>query len=82
MLKTNFLSDPFDFSSSKTGITGSAQYAIHRKCFGDLNLWCEGGFLKVEDPPPPPPTVHPPPRCCTGEPPWLATDEANRSLVV
>ena len=86
---TDFSSDAFDFSSSKTGWTGSAQRALSAlrafqlcfssNCFGDLYLWCEGRFLKVEDTPsvdPPycptrPPTrCFPPPQCCPPISPW------------
>ena len=28
-----------------------SMYAIHRKCFGDLYLWCQGRFLVVDPPP-------------------------------
>ena len=74
---TNFSSDAFDFSSSKTGLTGSAQRALcalrafqvcfSSNCLGDLYLylWCEGRFLEVDTPPPfvdpPPPLLVPPP---------------------
>ena len=71
---TNFSSDDFDFSSPKTGQTGSAQQALSAlrafqlcfssNCFGDLYLWCEGRFLEIEDTPPPlftPPLLTPPP---------------------
>ena len=66
-----FFVDAFDFSSSKTGETGSAQRAISAlrafqlylssNCSGDLYLCCEGRFLEVYDTP----TVNPPsPRRC------------------
>ena len=66
---TDFAFDTFDFSYSKTGKTGSAQWALSvlrafQLCFRDLYLWCEGRFLEVEDTPtvdPPPPTTAPSP---------------------
>ena len=66
---TDFSSDAFDFSSTKTGYIGSVQRALSAlgafqlcfssDCFRDLYLWCEGRFLEVKDtpavdPPPPP----------------------------
>ena len=73
---TDFSSDAFDFSSSKTGQTGSAQRALSflrafqllcfsSNCFGYLYLWCEGRFLEVEDTP----TVEPPPPNWPSPPP-------------
>ena len=71
-----------------------SKYAIHRNCLGDLYLWCEGRFLKI-DPPPIAPTSLPPIHFCTPAAltsrlfnqakarltkPWLASDEARRSL--
>ena len=73
---TDFLSDPFDFSSSKAGWTGSAQralkalralqiskYAISINCLEDLYLWCEGRPPRRGWPPPhsPPSLTSPPP---------------------
>ena len=73
---TDFSFDTFDFSYSKTGKTGSAQWALSvlrafQLCFRDLYLCCEGRFLEVEDTPnfaPPPP---PPPRNALLPPPLL-----------
>ena len=81
---TDFSSDAFDFSSSKTGSTVSAQQALssHRafrlcfssNCFGDLYLWLEGQFLEVEDPStvdPHPLTIAPLPRALLPPTPLL-----------
>ena len=75
----DFSSDAFDFSSSKTGQTGSAQRALSAlrafqlcfssSCFGDLYLWCEGRFLEVETRPPPPPVLTPHPQYFLHPPP-------------
>ena len=55
---TDFSSDAFDFSSSKTGGAQRAlsalrafQLCLSSNCFGDLYLWCEGRFLEVEEHP-------------------------------
>ena len=78
----DFSSDAFDFSSSKTEETGSAQRALsaHRvfqlclssNWFGDLLLWRKGRFLQVEDTHhncwPPLLTPPPPHRHCPSQP--------------
>ena len=45
------------------------KYAIHRVCFGDLYLWCEGRFLEIDSPThtllPPPTNATPSAHRCT-----------------
>ena len=89
----DFSSEPFDFSSLKTGLTGSAQRALSgfrvfqlcfsSNCFGDiyLYLWCEGWFLEVGDTSsvdsPPPLLPHTPHRAHAPPPPQCAPPPPN-----